>query len=280
MIDLGAFQKHYRQLRSDLGRVQPKQMLAFAIALPGFFRERITVQSAQEHIRRMLDRGEETFLALARARIYESPTSPYLPLLKLAGCEFGDLQMQVHRHGLEETLAQLAREGVYLTWDEFKGEKPVLRGRLCFWVSPQDFRRLDASSGYSIQSSGTRNDPVRSFISLDWLAVWALVVGVFFAAHDLFSYAHAIYDGILPSSGGVNSLLTYAKLGVMADRWFARTIPVNTWLEGRYQFLLTSLIVLAGKRFGPGLPWPDFTDLLMPSGSRVWPGRWACLFKG
>jgi len=236
-------------------------MLAFATALPGFFRERITVQSAEEQIKRMLDRREETFLALARARIYESPTSPYLPLLKLAGCEFADLQSQVHRYGLEETLEQLAREGVYLTSDEFKGKKPVVRGRLSFRVSPQDFRRLDQSSGYTIQSSGTRNDPVRSFISLDWLTVRTLVVGVFFAAHGLCSCAHAIYDGILLASAGVNSLLTYAKLGVIADRWFARTIPVNTWLEGRYHYLITYLIVLAGKRFGPGFPKPDFTDL-------------------
>jgi hypothetical protein len=261
MIDLSAFQKHYRRLRCDIKRVQPKQMLAFASALPRFFRERISVHNAEEHIRRMLDRRNETFLTLARARIYEEPTSPYLPLLKRAGCEFADLQTQVRRYGLEETLEQLAREGVYLTSDEFKGKKMVVRGGQSFRVSPRDFTRLDPSSGYSIQSSGTRNEPVRSFIALDWLAVRTPVVGMFFAAHDLFSYAHAVYDGILPASGGVNSLLTYAKLGVIADRWFARTIPVNAWLEGRYHSLMTHLIVLAGKRFGPGFPRPDFTDL-------------------
>ena len=261
MINRGVFQKHYGRLRSDITRVQPKQILALATALPGFFRDRLTVASAEEQIRRMLDRREETFLALARTRIYESPTSPYLPLLKLAGCEFADLQTHVHRSGLEKTLEQLAREGVYLTSDEFKGKKPVVRGGQSFRVSPQDFMRRDPSSGYITQSSGTRNEPVRSFISLDWLAVRTPVVGVFFAAHDLFSYAHAVYDGILPASGGVNTLLAYAKLGVVTDRWFARAIPVNTWLEGRYHSLMTHLIVLAGKRFGPGFPRPDFTDL-------------------
>lgn len=261
MINRGAFQKHYGQLRSDIKRVQPKQILAFATALPGFFRDRLTMASAEEQIRRMLERRGEAFLALARTRIYESPTSPYLPLLKLAGCEFADLQTHVHRYGLEKTLEQLAREGVYLTSDEFKGKTLVVRGGQSFRVSPQDFMRLDPSSGYTTQSSGTRNEPVRSFISLDWLAVRTPVVGVFFAAHHLFSYAHAVYDGILPASAGVNTLLTYAKLGVVTDRWFARTIPADTWLEGRYHSLITHLIVLAGKRFGPGFPRPDFTDL-------------------
>ncbi len=209
----------------------------------------------------MLDTREEMFLTLAQSKIYEVPTSPYLPLLKYAGCEISDLHTQVCSYGLEKTLEQLAREGVYLTSDEFKGKKPVVRGNFSFRVSPTHFTRQESSSGYGIQSSGTRNEPIRSIISLDWLAVRTPVVGVFFAAHDLFSHAHAVYDGILPASGGVNTLLTYSKLGVVTDRWFARTIPVDSWLERQYHYLLTNLIVQAGKRYSSGFPRPDFTNL-------------------
>ena len=158
-------------------------------------------------------------------------------------------------------MEQLAREGVYLTSDEFKGKRAVVRGTRTFWVSPQDFKRADAPAGFATQSSGTRNDPVRSFVSLDWLAERSLVVAAVFAAHDLFPRAHAMYDAILPGGSAVNNLLMHAKLGLKTDRWFARAIPVNSWLEGRYFSLLTWLIVLAGKRFGPGFPSPELIDI-------------------
>jgi hypothetical protein len=102
-------------------------MAAFAAALPKFLRERVTVQGAEEQIKRALNARADAFLSLARARIYDSPDSPYRPLLEHAGCEFSDLRTHVRRYGLEGTLEQLAREGVYLTSDEFKGKKAVVR---------------------------------------------------------------------------------------------------------------------------------------------------------
>jgi hypothetical protein len=219
------------------------------------------VEQAQEEIKKALDGREEGFLELVRTQIYERRTSPYLRLLKLAGCEFSDLQVHVHSHGLEKTLDQLARQGVYLTSDEFKGKKEVVRGRESFRVTPKDFEPINASSGFVIQSSGTSNRPVRSTVHLDYLELRALATAVFFSAHGLFSHAHALYDAILPGAGGVNNLLIQAKLGISTDRWFARKIPVNNWLEGMYHRSATSLIVLMGKCFGPGFPNPEFIDL-------------------
>jgi hypothetical protein len=76
---------------------------------------------------------------LADSQIYGSPNSPYLKLLRHAGCDLSDLDRQVRRHGLEPTLAKLAGEGVYLTSDEFKGKSEVVRGKESFRVSPRDF---------------------------------------------------------------------------------------------------------------------------------------------
>jgi hypothetical protein len=232
-----------------------------ARALPAFFRETITVQQAEDEIRKALERREEIFLELARARIYGNPSSPYLKLLEIAGCELSDLQAQVHRHGLEQTLERLAGEGVYLTSDEFKGKNEVIRGGKSFRVLPGSFEPPDASPGFVLQTSGTTNKPVRSFMSLDWLRLRALAAAIYFSAHDLFSCSHAMYDAILPGAGGVNNLLIFAKLGVGADRWFARQIPVDNWLHGRYHYLITYLIVLLAKWFGPGFPRPDFIDI-------------------
>jgi hypothetical protein len=102
----------------------------------------------------------ERFLELVRSHIYERPTSPYLPLLRHAGCEFSDLESSLNRHELEE-LAKLAGEGVYFTSDEFKGKVEVVRDGISFRVSPEDFERRDSSAGLTAESSGSRNLPVK-----------------------------------------------------------------------------------------------------------------------
>jgi hypothetical protein len=56
-------------------------------------------------------------------------------------------------------------------------------------------------------------------------------------------------------------LLGLAQLGVAADGWFARKIPVNSWLERCYFNLTTYLIVLSGKTFGPGFPRPRLIEI-------------------
>ncbi|MDH3444179.1 MAG: hypothetical protein OEN50_09680, partial [Deltaproteobacteria bacterium] len=255
---MAGVKENYHQLKSDLIKV--KHTLDLVAALPRFFREQITVQQAEEDIKRLLDTREERFLELVRSQIYERPDSPYLPLLRNAGCEFSDLESNVHRSGLEETLAKLAGEGVYLTSDEFKGKKEITRGRQSFRVSPDRFERRDFHPGFVTHSSGTRNQPVRSMTSLDWIATRTPAAGIFIYAHDLFSHSHALYDAILPASGFFH-LFFLAKLGKASDRWFARKIPVRNWLEGRFHELATSLMVFMGKRYGPGFPKPELIDV-------------------
>jgi len=225
-----------------------------------FFQAPVTLEQAREIIRRSLDVREERFLQLARTLVYDCPTSPYLKLLKIAGCEFSDLQASVGRDGLEATLSWLAKEGVCLTSEEFKGKKDVVRGGRSFRVSPDDFERVDASAGFVGQSSGTKNRPVRTIIPLDWLAARSFATAVFLHAHDALSSAHAVYDSILPGTS-INHLLINAKVGKTTDRWFARKLSFKTSHSSRDQKLTTYTIVLAGKYFTPGFPRPEFIDI-------------------
>jgi hypothetical protein len=61
------------------------------IGLPVFLRRRAVAQEAQAVIRRRLERRSATFLELVRRAICARPGSPYHRLLRLAGCELGDL---------------------------------------------------------------------------------------------------------------------------------------------------------------------------------------------
>jgi hypothetical protein len=232
-----------------------------ARTLPAFLRARVTAQQAEAEIERGVRERETRFLESARDWIYGNPDSPYLKLLTAAGCELADLQAEIRSRGLEATLGNLARAGVYLTDDELKGKKEVVRSGCSFRIRPTDLELPNSSPGFGIQSSGTTNRPVRSQIRLDYLTSRAYITAVFFSAHDFWSASHAVYDAILPGGGGVNNLLIYAKLGIRTDCWFARTIPAESRLLGWYHYLTTWLVVLNGKCVGPGFPAPNFTEI-------------------
>src|SRR6059036_1680310 len=125
MSRLTVLKNRYRALSSELNL---RGTFALAAAVRRFVSERVTFERAEREVKATLGGRAEIFLDLARTRIYARPSSPYLKLLKLAGCDYSDLEAQVRREGLEATLERLARQGVYLTADEFKGKKEVVRG--------------------------------------------------------------------------------------------------------------------------------------------------------
>src|SRR5215210_6851884 len=107
--------------------------------LPGFLRRPLSSGQAAEVMRHRLATRGERFLGMARTAIFGHPRSPYLPLLQAAGCELGDLQALVADQGLEGALSRLVEAGVYLTFDEFKGQKAVVRGSQRLTFDEADF---------------------------------------------------------------------------------------------------------------------------------------------
>jgi hypothetical protein len=249
--------ERYRAFKSSLEHANLRGTFALARNLRRFLSPAITVESAEQELKRALESREARFLDLVRARVYERPASPYMKLLRYAGCEFADLRAEVGRGGLEATLERLASQGVYLTASEAKGKEDVVRGGLSFRVDPNDLVN-NLAPAFVTQSSGTSNRPLSSAASLDRLAELASSRCIFFQAHDLFSRFHAIYEATLPSGGGLRNLLHNAKIGVPTDRWFARKIPDQTGLKGWY--LVTCFIVLMARRYASGLAMPESID--------------------
>jgi len=243
-------------LRQRFGALRRASQRSSALG-PGiraFLQDRLTVEAAEAEIQTALERRGDNFLHFVRREVFGTASSPYRQLFQWAGCEFGDLEQSVRRQGVDQTLLALARDGVYLTGEEFKGLRPVVRGTRSFRVTPEDLVASDLRSGFTTESSGTMNQPVRSFVTFTWLASRALAMAVFFQAHGLFTRAHAIFDGILPSGGGVNQLLIYGRLGVPVERWFTRPGSVDPWPLRQYYALMTRRIISAVARHGPGRP--------------------------
>jgi hypothetical protein len=99
----------------------------------------LTLKRARRIVRDRMARREENFLAMAERCIYGYARSPYVPLLRQAGCELGDLRRLVVSDGLEGALKSLREAGVYVTFEEFKGRKPIVRPGLTLAVTTRDF---------------------------------------------------------------------------------------------------------------------------------------------
>src|SRR4030042_4861866 len=97
-----------------------------------FLKHKITLEDSKRVIAERLRNRERNFLNLIEKGVYGNHRSPYLKLLKLAGCEFGDLAKSVNKDGIEATLSKLLSEGVYISWEEFKGKKDLVRGGKTF----------------------------------------------------------------------------------------------------------------------------------------------------
>ncbi len=147
--------------------------------------------------------------------MFGNPSSPYLALLRLAGCEPGDVTRLLAQDGLEGTLARLRDAGVYLTFDEFKGRREVERGGRRFGFRERDFDMPGETPALTAASGGTRGPATRVRTSLPHLTDLARATALALDAHDIGHAEHVVWL----VSGLTVALLT-AKLGQPPVAWF------------------------------------------------------------
>ncbi|MDH3690556.1 MAG: hypothetical protein OEU36_13850 [Gammaproteobacteria bacterium] len=250
-----------RALRtSDLGAIDVGTLMVAPLTLPfhlrRFFSERITMDRARRELAHALDTREQRFLELLATQVYPCEHSAYRRLLVAADCKLQDVRALIQRHGLEGTLVQLARMGVYLSPDEFKGKTDVVRSGVSFRVTPESVAPLKRSAGLLSPSSGTSNNPLRSLKQLDWMREETWPTAIFLAAHELENHAHAGIEPIIPGVAGVAFLIIAARLGIPCERWFAWQVPIENSLERLYDNTIAYELALAGSLFGPGFDRP------------------------
>jgi hypothetical protein len=237
-----------------------KMYTRFAWGLRGFLRHTITLEEAQAIVREHMAQREENFLRLVETGIFGYPHSPYLPLLKLAQVELGDIRNMVRDKGLEDTLRALREAGVYVTFEEFKGREPIVRGGQVIPVQAHDFDNPYLSHYYQTESGGTTGAGTRVPTDLDHLAAQALLLMLTQHAHGLLDFPTAIWLGILPDGTGVNSVLLRAHCGQVPWKWFSPITSryLRSSLKNR---LATQAIVVMGRLFGVPIPSPESVRL-------------------
>ena len=192
--------------------------------------------------------------------MYQNPASPYLPLFRLAGCEPGDLAHLVTREGVEGALERLRDDGVYFTFDEFKGRRDVERSGQCFRFHESDFDFPGQSSGVTAQSGGTRGPgtPVRT--SLPFIGELARATALALDAHGLDGADQAVW-----LVSGLPVVLLCARLGRPPRAWFHPLAPLS-----RGHRVTAAYVSALSRTTGCPLPRPRFRALERPDEMASW----------
>ena len=228
-------------------------LLRFGAGLRGFLREEISVPAARRLVEQRLAQRPALFGNLIERAIFGHPRSPYRQLFRAAGCELGDVLALVQAEGVEGALRHLRQQGVYVSFEEFKGRAVASRGSQRFEFRDTDFDNPLISSHYQISSGGTRGRPTRILIDLEYLAERAPHWSLWFAAQRLHQSQLVFVTPYYP--GIVNRMLICARAGQRFVRWYC------TGRAGDPSYRLVTAYVHAAARWLGGLPAPTFFSL-------------------
>ena len=231
----------------------------FPFAVRRFLTHRITLDDAKRIVRERMEQREANLLLAVTRGVYGHPSSPYLALLKHAGCELGDFRDLVARKGVDPALRQLREAGVYVTYEEFKGRKPIERPGLTIPTRASDFDNPEARRDLAGRTSGSTGAAVKFAIALDYIAARASQRLIALSAHDLIGVPSACWRGILPDRT-IGQLLAGALIDALPMRWFS---PIGLrdsrhWLKYRAgSYYLIACMRAAGIR----VPWPEYVPM-------------------
>jgi hypothetical protein len=242
----------------------------FLGVLPRYLRRPLTPDEARVELARMLRTRESSFLDLARRVIFGRPANPFRRLLANAGCEYGDLVQLVETAGLEGALRELLRRGVYLTIDEFKRGRPVVRGSTRFVVEPRElFNPLNGRHLPTV-TGGSRGARTPASADLWQERLYAVGSCLFLDATGATAPRFALWD--VPGSSSIQILLLYAAAGARPARWFSQVDPGSPGLDLRYRWS-ARLVRWGGVLAGTPMPRPEAVPLAEPAPIVEWLAR-------
>jgi hypothetical protein len=232
----------------------------YVAGLRSFLRRPLSPEECRRRIQQQLWNREDSFLRILEKGIFENARSPYQKLLGHAGIAFPDVARSVRREGLERTLEELHAAGVYVTLDELKGRRPILRPGLRIPVRPHEFDNPVLARHYEARTGGSRGVGSRLVIDFDLLTHEAAHYAVYLSAFDVADRPSATWRAIPPNASGMKLVLRYAKLGKAMERWFTQN---RFTLRPRdlKPFLFTSYAVYGSRLWGRPLPVPEHVPL-------------------
>jgi len=218
----------------------------------------VSLRVTQATVRRRLETRDERFLSLARRYIFDSPPGPYNQLLRHAGCEYGDLVGMVRQRGLDVTLEHLRDEGVYLSFEEFKGRTDVVRGGRSWRFSEHDFDNPFLRVAVETRTGGSRSRGSPVSVGLRFLEenVTPGIHGTLLAM-DALRLPVVLWS---PGASAVSAFLALVHVGSPPVRWFTMHDLDEPSVSPRTRLMPRVARTLARWR-GVRLPLPEFNPV-------------------
>ncbi|MBM3155803.1 MAG: hypothetical protein FJ004_00780 [Chloroflexi bacterium] len=227
--------------------------------LRAFLKHTITLEDSKRVIAERLQNRERNFLNLVEKGIYANPESPYFKLLGLAGCELGDFKKSVNGDGIEATLSKLLAEGVYISWEEFKGKKELVRGGTTFHINERDFDNPYIPGYYYVRSSGSRSAGTRTMFDLGHLMDTTYYRPIWLKINDINNLPVVAWLPPFPSKAGISTLLRYYIIGHPVLKWFSPVNESQTQASLRDR-LASRYVIYGGKLWGAKLVKPEYVS--------------------
>jgi hypothetical protein len=223
-------------------------------------------------IRSRLARREESFLELARVRVFENPANPFRRMFASAGCEFGDLAAAVRGRGLEAALESLCAAGVYLTHEEFKGRVPIVRAGQEIPASGASFESPSRAGFIESTSGGSSGKPTPTRVTAECQVSREVYARLRVEDLGLAGRAQIQVRPVLPSPTGILAGISSWRCGYPVSDWFA--VPGTLRDSGHYTAVTFFLVALARTR-GVRIPFPRFLppNDFSPAARRIAEGR-------
>ncbi len=231
--------------------------------LPGYLRTTLTLDEVRALLRHRMATREQRLMTVVERAIYGSDRSPYRALLRHAGCELGDFRALVSREGIEGALTILAGQGVYVTFDEFKGQAEAVRGSRRFRFERQEFDNPLIRPHGVRYTGGSGGRPSRVGYTLPFLDEWAIEIGALLESHGLRRPRQAYWWPI-----PLIWMIVAARLGHRPIAWFYPVHPLP-WVARLAASHAALVARLAGRRF----PLPERCDLDQPGQMVGWIAR-------
>jgi hypothetical protein len=228
----------------------------YARAVREYFAHTIDLDQAREILSVGLRNRESSLLTTIRGGIWDAPRSPYRPLFKAAGIEWGDVETLVKSDGVDEALRKLHRAGVYVSTDEFKGKRRIQRGGLDYAVNAEDFDSPLLNAHFEGRTGGTGGTRRRLLVDLGLIAHDAAAHRVLIESLGATKYRRATWRAVPPNNSGIKKPLMGARVGLPVDRWFSE-LPVR-WTPSAFKYsAFTAFTVAAARASGHRFAYPE-----------------------
>ena len=226
------------------------------VSLPALLRQQDTPEKGLALLRERQQSREANLLRLLERAVYADPRSPYLHLLRHAGCELGDLRRLVPQLGVEATLERLRAEGVVVRFEQFKGREPMVVGGREIPVRPEDFASPVSAPHLMGLSSGSTGARVSQPVSFEHKGAQRAVRLAVRQLQGVLGPPRAVIVGTLPESSRFGGALDGGGAGNLPERWFTPVLSPPRVPELRFRIAHRFVVAMA-RLHGLRIPRPE-----------------------